>query len=141
VQELRAAKHSGYASILARIEENAQKLALIRAVSNDADDPIIEEADALWAVALTRHCAEQTIREVSERVSENETESLHKRALKLLRDAGAQGMRRTEFCRKTQFMDLRQRDALIQALVESGQVALDTKQALGRPGVWLRALH
>jgi len=140
VQELRAAKHSGYASILARIEENAQKLALIRAVSNDADDPIIEEADALWAVALTRHCAEQTIKEVSERVSENETESLHKRALKLLRDAGAQGMRRTEFCRKTQFMELRQRDALIQALVESGQIELTSKQTVGRPTVWLRAL-
>ena len=140
VQELRAAKQSGYASILARIEENAQKLALIRAVSNDSDDPIIEEGDALWAVALTRHCAEQTIREVSERVSENVTESLHKRALKLLRDAGDAGMRRSEFCRKTQFMELRQRDALIQALVESGQIELTSRQTVGRPTVWLRAL-
>jgi hypothetical protein len=57
-----------------------------------------------------------------------------------LRDAGDAGMRRSEFCRKTQFMELRQRDALIQALVESGQIELTSRQTVGRPTVWLRAL-
>jgi hypothetical protein len=37
-------------------------------------------------------------------------------------------------------MELRQRDALIQALVESGQIELTSKQTVGRPTVWLRAL-
>jgi len=136
--QLRRSSGSGYTSILARIEENAQKLALIRAVSNDARTPRIEAADALWGIDLARHCAEQTIREVSERVSENETESMHKRALKLLREAGSAGMSRTEFCRKTQFMDLRQRSALLIALQDSEQLVMECRPGARRPTVWLR---
>ena len=61
---LRASQGSGYSSILAHIEENASKLALIRAVSRDPVDPVIEGHDAEWGIMLSRHCAELTIREV-----------------------------------------------------------------------------
>ena len=57
--------HRGCSSILARVEENATKLALIRAVSRDPVDPQIEDHDARWGILLARHCAELTIREVS----------------------------------------------------------------------------
>ena len=73
------------------MEENATKLALIRAVSRDPIDPVITEEDATWGVMLSRHCAELTIRESSARVSENPIEMVHKRALKILTDAGKAG--------------------------------------------------
>jgi hypothetical protein len=112
LNELRAAHGTGFASILARIEENATKLALIRAVSRDAVDPQIAKEDAEWGILIARHCARQTIREASMRVSENVIESNHKRALVILQEAGVDGMTRSEFTRRTQFMDARQRDGV-----------------------------
>jgi hypothetical protein len=52
VERLRTSRGTGYPSILARIEENATKLALIRAVSRDPVDPQIEDHDAEWGIML-----------------------------------------------------------------------------------------
>ena len=139
LDQLRDAKGTGHTSILARIEENATKLALIRAVSRDPVDPFITGEDASWGILLARHCAEQTIREVSLRVSENPTESYHKRALLILQSAGAQGMTKREFTRRTQYMDLHQRDSILKTLVEADLVALEMRQARGRPAQVLKA--
>ena len=139
LDQLRYSKGTGHTSILARIEENATKLALIRAVSRDPVDPFITGEDASWGILLARHCAEQTIREVSLRVSENPTESYHKRALLILQSAGAQGMTKREFTRRTQYMDLHQRDSILKTLVEADLVALEMRQARGRPAQVLKA--
>ena len=113
---------------------------MIRAVSRDPGAPQIEASDAAWGAMLARHCAELTIREVAARVSENPTESNHKRSLKILQDAGAQGMSKSEFTRRTQFMDLHQRDSVLKTLVEAGFIAVEQRQARGRPGQWIRYL-
>ncbi len=140
LQALRLARGSGRSSILARIEENATKLALIRAVSRDPVDPQIDAQDAEWGTLLARHCAELTIREVAARVSENPTESNHKRALKILQEAGPVGLSKRDFTRRTQFMDLHQRDSVLKTLVDAGFVALEQRQTSGRTGQWLRYL-
>ena len=62
LEPLRRSRGTGYSSILARIEENAAKLALIRAVSRDPIEPRIEDHDARWGILLSRHCADLTIR-------------------------------------------------------------------------------
>lgn len=140
IERLRRARGTGHASILARIEENATKLALIRAVSRDAVDPQIELQDAEWGILLSRHCAEQTIREVSMRVSENAIESNHKRALMILQAAGGAGMTKREFTRRTQFMDLRQRDSVLRTLEDADLITVEMRQAKGRPAQWIKAL-
>ena len=140
VGRLRTSRGTGYSSILARIEENATKLALIRAVSRDPVDPQIEDHDAEWGIKLSRHCAELTIREASARVSENQVESHHKRAMQILRDAGKAGMSKSEFTRRTQFMDHRQRDGVLRTLSEAGLIEATTLQNKGRPTQMLKVL-
>ena len=122
------------------IEENATKLALIRAVSREAINPEIDDHDARWGILLSRHCAEQTIREVSERVSENMVESNHKRALMILKEAGPGGMTKNDFTRRTQFMDLRQRESVLKTLADAELIAMEMRQAKGRPAQWILAL-
>jgi hypothetical protein len=138
--DLRASRGTGFTSILARIEENATKLALIRAVSRDPVDPEILGEDAEWGILIARHCAEQTIREVAMRVSENTTESNHKRALMILQAAGAEGMTKREFTRRTQYMDLRQRDNVLRTLQDADLISMEMRQAKGRPAQWIKAL-
>ena len=132
LSELRAEHGTGFASILARIEENATKLALIRAVSRDAVDPEIQKEDAEWGILIAQHCARQTIREASMRVSENVIESNHKRALVILQEAGPDGMTRSEFTRRTQFMDARQRDGVVQTLLDAQLIEIVTVQGSRR---------
>ena len=133
LERLRSSRGTGFSSILARIEENATKLALIRAVSRDPVDPVIGEDDARWGIMISRHCAELTIREVTERVSENQVESNHKRAMRILRGAGEEGMSKSEFTRRTQFMDHRQRDSVLRTLIEARLLETLTLQSGGRP--------
>lgn len=140
VGKLRTSRGTGFSSILARIEENATKLALIRAVSRDPVDPIIEDHDAQWGIMLSRHCADLTIREASARVSENQVESHHKRAMQILRDAGQAGMSRSEFTRRTQFMDHRQRDGVLRTLAEARLIDTVMLQSKGRPAQWIKVL-
>ena len=138
LERLRASQGTGYSSILARIEENASKLALIRAVSRDPVTPQIEDHDAHWGIMLSRHCAGLTIREVRARVSENQVESNHKRALQIVRDAGGRGLSRSEFTRRTQFMDHRQRDGVLHTLAEARLIEVSTIPTGGRPSQWIK---
>ena len=133
IGRLRESRGTGFSSILARIEENATKLAMIRAVSHDPVAPLIEEADANWGILLAQHCAELTIREVNVHVSENQIESHHKRTLQIVRDSGAPGMTKSDFTRRTQFMDQRQRDGVLRTLVDAGLVEVTIVQNRGRP--------
>ncbi len=137
---LRGARGTANASILARIEEHAAKLALIRAVSRDAVSPQIEDHDAEWGLLIARHCADYAMREAEARVSENPIEQHHKRALKLLRDAGEGGMSRSEFTRRTQFMDARQRSGVLQTLTEAGLIAVEHIGSPGRTAQRFRAV-
>jgi hypothetical protein len=137
---LRGARGTANASILARIEEHATKLALIRAVSRDAVNPQIEDHDAEWGLLIATHCAEYSMREAQARVSENLVEQHHKRALKLLRDAGPAGMLRSDFTRRTQFMDSRQREGVLQTLIDAGFLEVEIIASGRRPGQLLRAV-
>lgn len=141
LNELRAAHGTGFASILARIEENATKLALIRAVSRDAVDPEITGDDAEWGILIARHCAGQTIREASMRVSENVIESNHKRALQILQASGPVGMAKSEFTRRTQFMDARQRDGVLKTLLDAQMIEIEMIQGPRRPMNLIKALE
>ena len=141
LERLRLSRGTGFSSILARVEENATKLALIRAVSRDPVDPQIEAGDANWGILLSQHCAELTIREVGVHVSENQTESHHKRAAHIVQDAGPRGLTKRDFTRRTQFMDQRQRDSVLRTLVDAGLVDVITiSQDRGRPLQMIKAL-
>src|SRR5262249_39021162 len=53
-RELREARGTAFTAIPARISENAQKLALVRAVGIDPVAPTISAEDAEWAIGLVQ---------------------------------------------------------------------------------------
>jgi hypothetical protein len=133
--QLREARGTLFTSILARIAENAWKVAMIRAVGADPVAPVIRAVDAAWAIALVRHCAEHTMLEVERNVADNPVEANHKRVLGIIRNSGQAGLTKNELARRTQFLDQRQRADIVGSLVEAGQVVTAlrpsaTKQAM-----------
>ncbi len=117
---LRKARGTAHTALLARVSENAQKLALIAAVSRDPVAPTIRLEDAEWAIDLIRHFASRTMRAVERHVADNEIERNHKKMLDIIRTAGQGGLTKTELTRKTQFLDRRTRDEAILTLTEAG---------------------
>jgi len=128
----RAAVGTEQGAVLARVWENTAKVALIKAVSADPYAPIIREPDALWARALVGHCIGTLLLQSERHLADTRTEKHHKKVLEIIRAAGAKGIRRRDLTRKTQFLDLRVRQEVLQTLIESEQITSVSTQTKGR---------
>ena len=138
-RRLQEARGTPFTAILARVAENAAKVALVRAVSLDPAAPKIQASDLEWAIGFVRHFAERTITDVERHVADNETERNHKRVLEAIRTAGTSGLTKNDLVRRTQYLDKRQRDEVIASLVEAGLVATMVKPSATKPTVTYRA--
>jgi hypothetical protein len=144
--ELRAAAGTAFTAILARIGENALKLALIVAVGRDPARPVIDLAMANWAIGLIRHYARRTMEAVERHVADTETEAHLKRLREIVRAAGAKGITKSEITRASQWLKSRDRDEILLTLIESGDVTTGMRDSATRaamvyrlarwPGAW-----
>lgn len=139
--ELRAAAGTPFTAILARIGENAAKLALIVAVGRDPAAPVIRLDDAIWAIDFVRHYARRTIEAVERHVADTETEANVKRIREIIRIAGAKGVTKSELTRASQWLRARDRDDILLTLIESGDVITMEQETGGRKAMRVRALR
>ena len=134
-RELRSAAGTAFTAILARIGENALKLALIVAVGRDPAKPKIDITAADWAINFVRHYAQRTMEAVERHVADTETEAHLKRLKEIIRAAGARGIAKSEITRASQWLKSRDRDEILLTLIESGDITTgmrgsSTKQAM-----------
>jgi hypothetical protein len=137
--QLREARGTPFTAILARVAENAAKIALVRAVALDPIAPIIRLDDADWAIAFVRHFAERTMIEVERNVADNETERNHKRVMEIIRAEDPIGITKSELTRRSQFLDRRGRDEIIASLVEANLVKSAMRATATKPVMVLMA--
>lgn len=138
--ELRSAAGTAFTAILARIGENAMKLALIVAVGRDAARPVIEQHDAEWAIGFVRHFAHRTMEAVERHVADTETEAHLKRLREIIRVAGRDGLTKSEITRATQWLKARDRDDILVTLVESGDIKPAMRETGGRRAMIYRVV-
>lgn len=139
--ELRAAAGTFQTPILARIAENAAKVALVLAVGRDSVHPVIRLEDAVWAIDFVRHFARRTIDAVERHVADTETEAHLKRVREIIRKAGAAGVTKSELTRASQWLRARDRDDILLTLVESGDIATVEQETGGRKAMRFRAMR
>lgn len=120
--ELRSAAGTAFTSILARIGENAMKLALITAVGRNPARPVMELVDAEWAIRFVRHFASRTMEAVDRHVADTEAEAHVKRLREIIRAAGREGLTKSEITRASQWLKARDRDDTLVTLMESGDI-------------------
>ncbi len=128
----RAAIGTDQSAALARVWENAAKVALIKAVSANPAKPVIRGCDAQWAREVVDHCVATLIIQAHRHLADNEVERFHKRMLEVIREAGKAGIRQNDLTRKLQFIEPRLRREILLALVESEQVVASECGARGR---------
>lgn len=123
-----------FAPLLHRRNEMVGKLALILAVSDNAYEPRVTLAHVDWSIRLVDHCSEQFIQSIKNHVADNHTEANHKRVLKVIRDAGVNGLTGGDFARRTQWLTKRERSDILDSLVEAGQATRVVSAASGTRG-------
>jgi hypothetical protein len=134
-EELRAAAGTAFTAILARIGENALKLALIVAVGRDPAQPEIDITAADWAIDFVRHFALRTMEAIERHVADTDIEAHLKRLKEIIRRAGAKGITKSEVTRASQWLKSRDRDEILETLIESGDITTgmrgsSTRQAM-----------
>jgi hypothetical protein len=124
MQQSMLRKHEGeqIASIIARLAENAFKVALIKAITDNPANPKITSTDLDWAMGISRQSVETLMNAAKERVADSEHETITKRLMRVIADAGSAGIDGTSLSRKTQFIDRRKRGDIIAGLIEAGMI-------------------
>jgi hypothetical protein len=132
-EAMRDAQGTELAPILARVEENAAKCALIRAVASNPAAPVIDEAAAKWAIGFVSHAADDMIGGLKRHVADNEIERSYKRVLNIVEEAGPNGIRKTHLGRRLQWLKPRERNEILASLVETEQLVTEIRVGTGRP--------
>lgn len=119
------------AAIWSRSAGKAGKLSLIFAASRCPCTPLfrVEREDVDRGIALSNFLTRQTLRKVGEHVSKNDWEDHTKRVLRILNEP----LTKSQLTRRTQWLKKRERDEILATLMDSEQVAVETRDTGGRP--------
>ncbi len=123
-------------AIWARANEKARRLALVYACSENHANPVIAEPAARWAGELISHQTRRMLYMAFEHASENEFDAKRKRVLREIRNAPGGRITKTALCRRLRAIPSRERDEIMLALLEAGDVRVETKtqEGPGAPG-------
>jgi len=120
-------------AIWARANEKARRLALVYACSANHASPVVDEPAARWAGQLVSHQTKRMLHMAFEHASENEFDAKRKRVLREIRNAPGGRITKTALCRRLRAIPSRERDEIILALVEAGDVRIETVNTTGAP--------
>jgi hypothetical protein len=121
-------------SLWARAEEKACRLALIYACSANAQKPVIDEDAARWACDLSSYLTRRMLYIAHEWVADGVFDARQKRVVRVVRKAGGK-ISRSELCRKTQWLTQRERQEVIDNLLETQQLRQEEETSATRPKV------
>lgn len=108
------------AAVVNRLGENAAKLALIRAVSRNPQQPTIIARDVAWGWALAEHCARSLLQDAERFIADTEFEAKLNRALDIIRRHGP--VSSAELIRKGFKHPERERSEVLRTLAEAGLI-------------------
>lgn len=121
-------------SLWARAEEKACRLALIYACSANALKPVIDEEAARWACELSSYLTRRMLYIAHEWVADGVFDARQKRVVRVVRKAGGK-ISRSELCRRTQWLTQRERQEVIDNLLETQQLHQESETSATRPKV------
>lgn len=133
---LRENRGTHFTSIIARLAENAAKIALIKSITDNPAAPRITIADLEWGMSVSRRSVDTLMEAVKERVADNEQEAKLKRLQRVIREAGSAGIAHEELFRNARFMGTRRYlGEAVDFLIEGGTVRCEeTPRTDGKAG-------
>lgn len=129
-----------FAAVYARWLEHVMRLATVAAMACDPFRPMITVEHLRWARSVVDHCILSLVDGVRCHLADSTHEQNLKRVLDIIRKAGGP-IRQRLLSRKTQFLNLLQRDQILFQLGEGGQIR-SWKEAAegGQEIIWYEAI-
>lgn len=132
---LREHRGTSQTSIIARLAENAAKIALIRAIAANPAAPVLTVADLHWGNKVARQSVDSLLRAVKQSVADNEQEAKLKRLHGLIAKAGAKGMAHTDLSLQARFMGgKRALNEALDFLIDGGSISVIEVQPVAGKG-------
>ena len=123
-------------SLWVRAVENARKLALLYACSeNFGPDARVTVEAAKWACELTSYLVRRMVFTCSRFVARNEIESKSLAVERIIENSGCEGISKSDILKNTRHLSRRERDDILDTLVECGRVAAQPVATNGRPRI------
>ena len=118
-----------------RSPEKTGKLSMLSACSRtipvDGNLPTIEIKDVEWSIKLNNWCTREMLRNASEHLADNHR---HKASNDLLKKIPYDGTPKSKLIRSSQNLTSRERDDILNDLMNSGRVVIEPQPTGGRPG-------
>ena len=124
-------------TVWGRVSENARKLALLYAISEDHEQPEIGVDAVRWASALVLHQTRRMLHMAAAYAAEGEFDELALRLLRKLREADGHALPHSVLLKRMK-LDAKAFRQLIETLLERGDVAVDIAKTAGRDAVVYR---
>lgn len=119
-------------SLWARAEEKACRLALVYACSVDRDNLQVTADAALWARDLVEYLTRRMLYVAHDWIADGQFDARQKRVLRIVRQAGGR-IGRGELCRRTQWLTQRERQEVVENLIETAQLVVVTTPTATKP--------
>jgi hypothetical protein len=124
-------------TVWGRVSENARKLALLYAISEDPRAPEIGAEAVRWATGLVLHQTRRMLYMASGYAAEGEFDELTLRLLRKLREADGRRLPHSLLLKRMK-LDAKAFRQLVETLVERGDVAVEVAKTAGRDAVTYR---
>ncbi len=124
-------------TVWGRVSENARKLALLYAISENPRSPEIGAGAVCWATGLVLHQTRRMLYMASGYAAEGEFDELALRLLRKLREAADRRLPHSLLLKRMK-LDAKAFRQLVETLVERGDVAVEVAKTAGRDAVTYR---
>ncbi|MGP1272709.1 MAG: bifunctional DNA primase/polymerase [Phycisphaerales bacterium] len=124
-------------TVWGRVSENARKLALVYAISENPRAPEIGAEAVRWATGLVLHQTQRMLYMASGYAAEGEFDELALRLLRKLREAADRRLPHSLLLKRMK-LDAKAFRQLVETLVERGDVAVEVAKTAGRDAVTYR---
>ena len=122
IKEWQLQQSRGNDALWVRFSEMVIKIGMIEAIARDPCAPVLTGEIFEMSYELTKWSFYYTADLLYREVAENDIEAAHKKVLNLIRNSGAEGMSGTQLAKSCQGMKARDRNEILQTLVESGDI-------------------
>lgn len=117
----------GTAGLWGKTEATAMQLAMIYAVTQDAETTEITDDAALWAIDLVKVLTHRLVMMAEKSLNTNQYEADVKKVLRIIYEYGKDGVSRKELVRRCQWVPRRVFDEVLVMLEESEQIRKEVK--------------
>jgi hypothetical protein len=126
-------------AIIARTSEHVRRLALIRAVSRNPKEPVVDGEDMLWAEKVVQLSQRLMIPAVEEHVADTPWEANLKKLHRIIRAHGG-WMDGTTLNNRCKFLNSRDRDQALRQLEESDLIEIRMEPTATKPRRYYRSI-